>query len=367
MYQAIADAIHAQDFGKAEDLLAVVATDGAENPWVGYYQARLAEEKGELNPAEQQFRQLLTLASNPKLLAKIRASLKRIHDRHQAETQKSLADRQAAIEEAKAAPDAQIPGIFVLEAIAADAKQASAVQFGKIMKLDAYTARLQLPSRAWRLYRTGGMGELTYYQQQCHQAHIPSFCVPIQQILDVKVLPVFYIETLTPNITVSYRINREEQGIFNFNWQDVSQRVEGLLPIFEECVDVDIHGKIQRKTTILDYAKICDLHLPKSQIILRFCDQIYEFSQGISLTATKPNQKSTSHEQWQQLSQIFQNQLLNQPVWKDFKAFAETALDFQELLKSIDPHIHFMRREETPWDQAFHLYSSLAFCRPIPD
>lgn len=367
MYQAIADAIHAQDFGKAEDLLAVVATDAAENPWVGYYHARLAEAKGELNDAEQQFRQLLTLASNPKLLAKIRASLGRIHDHHQAEHNQQLADRQAAIEAAKAAPDAQIPGIFVLEPIATEAKQASAVQFGKIMKTDAYTARLQLPSRAWRLYRTGGMGELAYYQQQCQQAHIPSFCVPIEAILRLKVLPVFSIETLTPNICITYRINREEQGTFNFDWQEVSQRVEGLLPIFEECVDVDVHGKIQRKTTILDYAKICDLHIPDAQIILRFCDQIYEFSEGISLTTAKSNQETTSHEQWQQLLQIFQNQLLNRPVWKEFKAFAETALDFQELLKVIDPHIHFMRREETPWDHAFHLYSSLAFCRPSID
>jgi len=367
MYQAIADAIHAQDFGKAEDLLAVVASDAAENPWVSYYQARLAEEKGDLNNAEQQFRQLLALASNPKLLAKIRASLGRIQTHHQAEKAQLLAARQSAIEAAKAAPDAQIPGIFVLEPIAAEAKQASALQFGKIMKTDAYTARLQLPSRAWRLYRTGGMGELNYYQQQCQQAQILSFCVPLERILGLKVLPVFYLETLTPNVSLCYRINREEEGVFNFNWQDVSQRVEGLLPIFEECVDVDVHGKIQRKTTILDYAKICDLHLPKSQIILRFCDQIYEFGQGIPLTTAQTNQKSTTHEQWQQLSQVFQDHLPNQPVWKEFKAFAETALDFQELLKLIDPHIHFMRREETPWDEAFHLYSSLAFCRQMTE
>lgn len=365
MYKAIADAIHTQDFGKAEDLLAVVAMDAAENPWVGYYHARLAEAKGELTDAENQFRQLLTVASNPQLLTKIRVGLGRIHTHQQAEHQQALADRQSALDEAKALPGAHIPGIFVLEPVATEAKQACAMAFSKIMNIDPYTARLQLPSRAWRLYRTGGMGELSHYQQQCQAAQIPAFCVPSADLLALKVLPVFHFETLSPQATVCYRINHEEQGTYTFNWQDVSQRVEGLLPIFEECVDVDIHGKIQRKTNILDYAKICDLHIPSAQTILRFCDQIYEFSQGIALTEISASQKNTSHEQWQQLLQVFQDQLGDRPVWKEFKAFAETALDFQELLKTLDPQIPFLRREETPWDQAFHLYSGLAFYRPV--
>jgi uncharacterized protein (TIGR00255 family) len=58
---------------------------------------------------------------------------------------------------------------------------------------------------------------------------------------------------------------------------------------------------------------------------------------------------------------ILQEQLPTVKVWNEFKLFAETALDFKELLKLIDPHIHFLRREKTEWDEAFHLYSSLAF------
>jgi hypothetical protein len=70
---------------------------------------------------------------------------------------------------------------------------------------------------------------------------------------------------------------------------------------------------------------------------------------------------SPTYDQWQRLLAIFQEQLPTVKVWNEFKFFAETALDFKELLKLIDPHIHFLRREKTEWDEAFHLYSSLAF------
>ncbi len=40
--------------------------------------------------------------------------------------------------------------------------------------------------------------------------------------------------------------------------------------------------------------------------------------------------------------------------WKDFTSFGERAMDFQEMLSDIEPHIHLFRR-----DAAFHLYSSL--------
>lgn len=367
MYKAIADAIADQDLAKAEELLAEITGDSADNPLTGYYYALLAEAKGDFNEAEQKFRELLIIIHNPQLISKIRAGLGRIQAHHQAEAEKALEEHKSAIEDAKAVPGAQSLAIFVLEPIPPEEKKAKAVKFGQIMKIDPYTARLQLPSRAWRLYRTGVIGELNYYQQQCDQAEIPSFSVALDDILALKVFPIFHIESLSDQITVAYRISREEQGLFSFDWVDVGQIVEGLLPIFEECVDVDFRGKIQRKTQILDYAHICDLHLPEQKTVLRFCDQIYEFTQGIYLNSDDSSQdrKGTSHQQWQQLSRLWQTNLPDKPVWKEFKAFAETALDFQELLKLIDPHVHFLRREETPWDKAFHLYSSLAFCRQI--
>ncbi len=371
MYEAIADAIEAQDWATAGELLVAVEGEGddLENPTLGYYQARLREANGEFDQAEEKFRQLLVLAVNPQLVAKIRAGLGRIQAHHQAEAEQALEEQKSAIAAAKATSGAESMAIFILEPVPQEDKKAKAVQFGKIMKIDPYSARLQLPSRAWRLYRTGAIGELNYYQQQCQQAEIPSFSVALDDISALTIHPIFHIESLSPEVTVSYRISREKQELFSFNWTDVSQTVEGLLPIFEECVEVDFHGKIQRKTEVLDYAHIFDLHLPKQRTILRFCDQIYAFSKGIALETDNfsKEKEGTSHQQWQQLIQFLQSNLPDKPVWKEFKAFAETALDFQELLKLVDPHVHFMRREESPWDKAFHLYSGLAFCRQISE
>ncbi|MGL5035901.1 MAG: tetratricopeptide repeat protein, partial [Microcystaceae cyanobacterium] len=240
------------------------------------------------------------------------------------------------------------------------------------MQIDAYSARLQLPSRSWRLYRTGGMGELNFYIQRLRDRAIPCFSVPVQSVLSLRVFPVYYFESVFPSVTLKYRLNKEETADFEFSWSEVSQRVEGLLPIFEECVDVNKNGKVEYKTAILDYAKVCDLHLPERNLILRFCDQIYEFQEGISLLDPNKSREreGTTHEQWQKLLSIFQEKLPQAKVWNEFKPFAETALDFQELLKLINPHIHFIRQEETNWDQAFHLYSSLAFfyssLSPVP-
>jgi hypothetical protein len=230
------------------------------------------------------------------------------------------------------------------------------------MQIDAYSARLQLPSRAWRLYRTGSVGELNFYVQQLQDQGIPCFCVPLTRILSLRILPVYFLEAIAPNMALTYRVSKDQRSQIDIPWSAVSQRVEGLLPIFEECVAVSKNGKVERKTKILDYAKMCDLHIPEQNMILRFCDQIYEFDQGISLiTSSKPREEGTTYDQWQRLLAIFQEQLPTVKVWNEFKFFAETALDFKELLKLIDPHIHFLRREKTEWDEAFHLYSSLAF------
>ncbi len=137
MYPALADAIAAKDFSKADAMLAVIAADAPDNPWLDYYRARVAEEKGELNHAGHSFRKLLPVVSNPKLLAKIRRGLDRIQAHHDGERQQFLAQRQSELEAAKAISGADATAIFVLEPMASEAKQACAVQLGKIMQLDA--------------------------------------------------------------------------------------------------------------------------------------------------------------------------------------------------------------------------------------
>jgi hypothetical protein len=366
MFPDIAAALKNHDYDGAARLLAGLSgPEKDDNPWVELYQAQLLEGLGEIDQARSAYRHLLGQVTHPKLLTQIRQALARCQDQQRQEL------------EAQKPPDPVPPvlppppqleqelAIFVLDCVAAEAKAAIAIKLGQIMKIDAYSARLQLPSRSWRIYRTGPLEELKHYQQQFQEAGIPSFCVPLARVLSLSILPVFHLETLSPQAQVSYRLDREHRGTFDFVWSEVAQRVEGMLPIFEECVHLDRQGKIERKTQILDYAKVCDLHLPAQNLLLRFCDQTYEYDWGVPLLGpqTKREQEGTNFEQWGRLRQLFQEYCPQAIVWSEFQPFAETALDFSELLKTLEPHRHFMRREETLWDQAFHLYSGLALCR----
>lgn len=366
MLPDIAHAIDTEQYKEALQLLQALEATDADNLWAIFYRARLTEAMGDLTEADSQYRQLLLQVNNPHLTAKIRQSLTRISQQRTLLQAKAQAERQQALDSRRRQPENQHPGIFVLDIVPAAEKSALAVQLAEVMQIDAYSARLLLPSRAWRLYRTGGMGDLFFYQCQCQARGLPSFCVPVSQILSLKVLPVFYLQTLEPHPRVVYRVDHETRGYFDFHWSEVGQRVEGLLPIFEEHVNVNTRGKIERRTDVLDYAKVYDLHLLERNTILRFCDQVYQFHQGISLLAPENRiQESTCHEQWQTLLHLFDHHLPESPLWSDFNPFADTAIDFAELLKRIIPHIHFLRRQETIWDQAFQLYSSLAFCRRV--
>ncbi|MEB3174768.1 MAG: hypothetical protein VKN60_06225 [Cyanobacteriota bacterium] len=376
MLSDIAQALKDQEYEKAAQLLQNLPPEKLNNPWAEFYQAQLLEGLGDPETAEALYRQQLTRAGNPKLVAQIRQALERRQGERQRREQAAAAqkaeaeqrqaqERQTALAEAKQQPGGDGLGLFVLDRVAPEEKQATALKLAPIFNLDPYSARLRLPSRSWRLYRAGPIGELNHYQSQCQDQGVPSFCVSLEQIQALAVIPVLHLETLTPLGQVSYRLNAQERDTLSFDWSEVSQRVEGLLPIFEECVHLDRKGKIERKTQILDYAKVCDLHLKKRRQILRFCDQTYEYDWGVSLLAAerRREQEGTSYEQWGRLLQIFRDHCLDTPLWSEFQPFAETALDFPELLKLIDPCLHFLRREETEWDQAFHLYSSLAFWR----
>jgi len=367
MLEAISEAIKTEQFEVAAQLLQKCQQDPQENPWIGFYEARVAEAQGDWSRAKEGYQKLLISVNNPKLISKIRQGLARLAQQIEDQQQQERLAQSLALEKVRAASPGQELGIFVLESIPPELKQPAAVKFAQIMQTDPYSARLQLPSRSWRLYRTGGIEELRFYVEKLQLANIPCFCVPLTQLLDFAIKPVFYLSKITPIVTAIYQVNKDEEAIFHFSWSEVSQRVEGLLPIFEKCVELDQKRKIVRKTKILDYARICDLHLPDRQIIIRLCDQSYEFKEGISLIPPhfQQEKESTSQEQWSYLMQTFREQMPNKPVWTDFNPFAENAIDFKELLKLIDPHIYFMRREESDWDRAFHLYSSLIFHKSL--
>jgi hypothetical protein len=250
-------------------------------------------------------------------------------------------------------------------------KTVAAQKLAQIMQLDAYTARLQLPSRGWRLYRAGAIGELRFLGENLRESGVPCFWATLAEIQKIQVFQVSYFQQ-SDQATVICQNEQGETGSLTFNWTEVTQRVTGLLPIFEEVVDLDHRGKLQRKTQTQDYVQFCDLHLPGKRCILRLHDRSYQFPQSFVAAPQQSqlNNQTTIRINWNSLVDFLNQQLSPAAIWSDFTPFAETVLDHKELLSRIKSHIHLFRRAETSWDPAFHLYSGLAFTRgqgePVP-
>jgi hypothetical protein len=234
------------------------------------------------------------------------------------------------------------------------------------MNIDPYSARLILPSRGIRLYRSGAIGELEFYGQQLKAKGVPAFWVPLSALQSLTVHSVSYFESIENRAHARVRSGgAEHETTLQFPWSDVAQRVEGQLPIFEEVVDRDSRGKLKRKEQTQDYSHFCDLHLPKQNCILRLSDTAYQFTHGVSLSSPASNDSpldhSTAWANWRQLMQMIEQQLFHKTIWSDFSVFAETALDHPDLLNKIPAHLRLFRREDSNWDPAFQLYSTLLF------
>ena len=360
MLEQVADAIKRKDYQSANQLLQKLIQQEPENPWVMFYVARLYEARGKLEKADKEYRQLLRHTTHPKIMSQVRQRIGRLQVIKKEQREQNLAQFMTK-------PGSKELGVLILEPIDPEFKKAAAQKFSKIMQIDAYSARLQLPSRSWRLYRTGAIGELQFYTSCLRKADIPCFCFPIGQISQLNVYQVNYFHSISPSATVRCKTHKGQSGNFSFEWSEVSQLIEGLLPLFESSLEMDKDRKLYRKQKTLDYARFCDLHLPKRKTILRIIDQNYEFKNGITfspqLQKNQPKELTTQRGNWNNLIYFLKQRLSNISVWSDFTAFAETALDFKEMLQQIESHIDLFRREETPWDEAFQLYSGLVFLK----
>ncbi|NES23133.1 MAG: tetratricopeptide repeat protein, partial [Symploca sp. SIO3E6] len=220
MIKEVADALKRKEYKTAARLLKQLLREEPDNPWVRLYLGRLYEETSKLEAAEENYRQLLKSTTNPKIMSQARQGLGRLQAREQEQRQQALA-------QATATPGSQELGVFVLEAIAAEVKQAAAQKFAQIMQLDPYSARLQLPSRGWRLYRTGAVGKLEFYASSLRQAEIPCFCATLADIRKINVFSLNYFSEISyEGATVVCRNSQEQLGSLTFNWSEVSQRVE---------------------------------------------------------------------------------------------------------------------------------------------
>jgi len=352
MLDKITAALDRQDHRAAAHLLREQLKHTPDDPWVKLCLGRLQEISGKTKAAEGIYRQLLRDSRNAKLTAQARQGLQRLElaAKHQ---------REQAIAQATAAPTDQAPGFLILEAIANAQRLDLSKRFAQVMQTDAYTARSILPGKGWRLYRTGPVGELGFYSAELKKAGIPTFWAALSDLKQIAVFQVNYFQTIAPKVAVMCRDRHKQQGILTFDWSEVSQRVIGYLPLFSPVVDLGYRDRLEWKEQIEDYTHVCDLHLPQRRCILRIHDSTYDFHQGM----TAVSQLGTIRTRWNELMANLAAQMPQAPTWSEFTNFAETTTDFQAPMSRLPAHMPIPRASDCYYDNAFHLYSSLAFLR----
>jgi tetratricopeptide (TPR) repeat protein len=347
-------AFQQKDYKTAARLIKPLLQASPPDPGVLLYAAKLQVIAQKADAAERYYRQVLQTTTNPKLAIQARQGLEDLEQARQAQ-------RRDAIAAATADPDASKTGFLILDAIAPEQRQTAATHFARIFKLDPYVARFQMPNRGWRLYRMGPIGELQVYQQELSQAGIPAFCQSLDAVRQLHVFRVSYIQDLSPNPTIICQNEHGQTGALSFAWSEVTHRVPGLLPIFEQVVDISSRRKVLRKDATQDYAQVYDLHLPGRQSIVRFCDRTYQFQSGVRFDDDLPANERSLRLRWNKLAQYLNTALADIPAWADFTPFAESAVEQLELLVGLPHHLDLLRKAESTWDPAFHLYSSLIF------
>jgi hypothetical protein len=389
-----AEELRRRDYEAASNSIEILLAAEPENPLVKLYAAQLAEGCNYLDRALELYREVLQISVNPKVGTPAREGIGRLEARRDIAKQQA---RSLAKSEAAELPE---PALLVLEPIAPELKQLAAQKMAQIMDIDAYTARLQLPSRGWRIYRHGNLGELNYYQQQFQQADIPSFCTSTSDLKQVYVFNVAHIRDLSPKARIACTDDRQEERIFNVDWSEFSQITFGLLPIFEDVLEIT-KNRTLRKPKILDYIQVCDLQVKSRRCIFRICSLTYDFSdrkltgENCSLTgllkgnssllgiddgfkvtksgllvATSPDiprkqVNQTSHNNWQNLIATIKEYVGDIPIQDSFTPFAESALNFPEFLGHVNPRLEVLRKADSNWDKAFQIYSSLCLCKQI--
>ena len=378
MLEQAASALNRRDYQTAAKLIAALILERPDDHQVQLYAAQLHEATAQLDKALEIYRSLLQHAVNLKITTDARQGIGRIE---QLQAQVQADERVTA--KAGIAQNSE-PGFLVLEPMSPEHKQAVIKQFAAIMEIDPYSARLQLPSRGWRLYRLGQMGELQFYRDRLRAAEIPCFCISQHDTQQMFVFQVGHFQSFHPQGEIVCTDDRAELRTFNFNWSEVTQIVTGMLPIFEEVMEIDAYNRTFRKPKILDYVHICDLQLRDRRSIFRLCSQTYNFCEykqslerhrheqanlgssqsslhsGVSNAQRLP---STSRDNWKNLISQIGEQVAHIPTQNNFTPFAETAIGYPESIGRIDPHLELLRRADSLWDRAFHLYSTLSMCR----
>ncbi|MGI0483348.1 tetratricopeptide repeat protein [Geminocystis sp. CENA526] len=363
MFEEVKLSIDNENYDQAKEILGKLLKEGKNELWIRYYQALILEKQGDLAQSEANYRLIVkdSIYPDQKLLKLIRDAIERIVKINQ-EKQKITEDKEKEIKTKKLQDfhndeNSKDLAVLVLQPVKSEEKKFLAPKLAKIMGIDNYTATLQIPTRSLRLYKTGNLGNLSYYQSELSQAEIPCFCQRIKDINKMKVYQVLFIISDENEVNILCENDQEKEINVTFQWEEIKNKIQALIPIFEMTLHIDAKGKPQKKKSTLDYGKFYDLHLKSQNLILRFSDQFYKFEQGLSIA----KDVKTVKEKWHYLTNYFEDKMPNKPIWSDFTLFAEGAVQFPEMLKYITAHVNLFRREETLWDEAFQLYSGLIF------
>ncbi|MEO1352662.1 MAG: tetratricopeptide repeat protein [Cyanobacteria bacterium J06635_15] len=359
MQHEVASALDQHDYKGAAQLLKQWQEQSPKDPWLGIYIGRYQEATGKTKAAEATYRNLLKVARNSRIMTQARQGIERIMAAQEAE-------RQDAIAQAKAAPGSDQPAVLLLDPVAPDQRAEAAQGLATVMKLDPYTARMQLPGKGFRMYRVGGIGELQHYGEALKAANTPVYWTKLTDLTNIEVFQVLFFRAVAPHAVVVCANDSKQMGTITFSWSEVNQRVTGLLPIFESVIDLGPWQKLERKQKTQDYAHCLDLHLYGRSTILRLCDRTYEFQQGDPFSdadAVQPAlSQTTTRINWNRLTQYIDAQVKS-PILSDFTAFGEGALEYIDLLSGFNPCLDLARVKPSNWDSAFQLYSSLCFRR----
>ncbi len=364
MLEQVEAALQRRDYPTAGNILAKMAQKQPHNSHVKLYSGKLQEATAQLEDAEQTYRQLMQGdLIEPKILQAARQGIERIQAARVAKIEaiRRSATQDFTVNENKI--DDRSAAVLILEPVAAAAKTAMAIKFAQIMKIEPYNARLLLPSRSSRVYRTGNMGEMSCYEHQLQAADIPAFALSIEQINQPEIIQVKSIESFSPKAQITALNGYGTDFSRSYHWSEVRAVVRGLIPIFEEITQTSVSTtktKVQYKSQVLDYVQVWDLHLPRIKVILRICSQNYAFT-----LSEKKAGMASNRENWQKLIDKIGTHTPNVQHWNEFTPFAETALEYPDTLEKMPAHLPLVRRQPSNWDQAFQLYSGAIFSRHL--
>jgi len=161
MFPEIITQIDNQEYEKAKELIDKLSSEGEALLWKNYYYGLIAEKANQLTEAENKYRQVIkdSVFPHPQITKNIRDGLERIKQiklaQKDAENKKREERKQQTLAEFQETENSKELAILVLKPLSPEEKNIVGKQFAEIIKVDPYTAKLQIPTRNLRLYQTG--------------------------------------------------------------------------------------------------------------------------------------------------------------------------------------------------------------------